>query len=175
MLAITGGACAHAIGNGPLIDNVAFVVFLIGSLWIGTWLPLREWRASHRQRAEPMDRPAAMDANYEAPILVIDGSDVSVHRSLDAAVRSVEGVDVEGGLYRCFDAVGRRITLTASGGRRGRITVEIGTVRVESIEAEPTGAGELRDALVDHLQQIGHAAPANASLADVVEMTLRAS
>jgi hypothetical protein len=82
------------------------------------------------------------------PVFVVEGEDVAVYDCLEDAMTALEGVDVEDGLYSVYDADGRRIALKGVGVERSRFLVEIGFVEVETIEAEPTGADELRQALL---------------------------
>lgn len=106
--------------------------------------------------------------HYAAPVFIIDGDDVSAHDSLRDAVLSVEGVDVAEGDYTCFDAIGRRIALRATGVRHGYVSVDIGEVHVGAIEETPTGAAELRNALIDHLRHRGQEVADDADLASLV-------
>jgi hypothetical protein len=97
-------------------------------------------------------RPPTRD-DLTPPIIVADGADVTFHASLDDATASMEGVDVEDGTYKVFDAIGRRIEVRAGGVHRGRFVVDIGTVHVGAVEVDPTGAVELRAILTSHLQE----------------------
>jgi len=38
---------------------------------------------------------------------VAEGADVTFHASLEDAIAELEGVDVEDGVYKAFDAIGR--------------------------------------------------------------------
>src|SRR3546814_3455984 len=104
-------------------------------------------------------------SDWSSDVCSSDLLDVSQHDSLADAISSLEGVDVADGIYRLFDSQGRRIHLRGEGVRRGRFMVEIGTVHIDTIESTPIGAGELRDALVAHLQAAGGAPMDAADLA----------
>ena len=93
--------------------------------------------------------------------------------SLEELVRSVEGVDVDDGIYSVFDSEGRRIHLCAEGVRRGRFWVEIGAVRVVAIERLPAGAEELREALVASLSSLGVPEVESLDLASLVVLAMR--
>jgi hypothetical protein len=130
---------------------------------------LREM-AETRTSGEGVPETSPRSAKYETPVFIIDaGDDVSAHDSLEDAIRSLEGVDVAEGIYKCFDAVGRRITLTATGVRHGHFTVDIGHVHVGAIEQTPSGAAELRNALIEHLRQRGEVVADDADLALLVK------
>jgi hypothetical protein len=88
------------------------------------------------------------DALIRPPVFVVEGGDVSAHESLQDAMAALEGVDVEDGVYSVYDADGRRIALEGVGVKRSRFIVDVGVVQVASIEAEPTGADELRKSLL---------------------------
>lgn len=88
------------------------------------------------------------DALIRPPVFVVEGGDVSAYDSLAGAMATLEGVDVEDGLYSVYDADGRRIVLKGVGVQRSRFTVDVGLVQVESIESEPTGADALRQSLL---------------------------
>ncbi|MGB2715299.1 MAG: hypothetical protein WBC51_14035 [Vicinamibacterales bacterium] len=80
-----------------------------------------------------------MTVKVQPPIVVVDGSDVSIHASLDDVIGFLEGPDVEDDSCKVFDSVGRRIRLGAEGVRRTRFTVDIGTVNLESVDKEASG------------------------------------
>ena len=112
-------------------------------------------------------------ADVQPPVFVIDGHDVSLHDSLTDAIHALEGVDVADGIYRLFDSQGRRVFLRAEGVRRGRFVVDIGTVHLDSVESTPTGATELREALVARLQSLGREDVATADLATLISAIRR--
>lgn len=114
-----------------------------------------------------------MNSDPLPPIIVVDGHDVSLYPTVDAAILGLEGIDVADGVYRVFDAVGRKITLRAEGVRRGRWTVDIGTVHFDDVEVVPTGADELRRVLLNHLDTWGAPLDPRAELATLVQLVKR--
>jgi hypothetical protein len=120
--------------------------------------------------------PSQLDEPLQAPILVLEGRDVSLHLTLAEAIGGLEGVDVADGIYRVFDGAGRRIVLRAEGVSRGRFTVSVGTVHVDRIETSPEAVADLRLALVEHLTTAGGRSDsdlAEADLATLVEALRR--
>jgi len=84
------------------------------------------------------------------PIFVFDGNDLSLFASFNSLTTSLEGVDVEDGVYAAYDSSGRAVALQASGVSRGRFTVEIGRVVVGAVSETPDVAafgGRLRSYL----------------------------
>ena len=108
--------------------------------------------------------------DLQPPVIVIDGLDVSLYPTVEAAMLDLEGVDVADGVYRVFDAVGRKITLRAEGVRRGRWSVDIGTVHLDGADAVPTGVEELQRALLDHLGACGVLLAQRTALAALVRL-----
>lgn len=106
----------------------------------------------------------------QPPIFVVDGSDVSVHASLNDVLDFVEGPDIEVGSYGIFDSIGRRITLRAENLRTTRWTVDPGTVRLEHVERTAEASEELRKLLADALRACGRDVPEIISLSEVVEI-----
>jgi hypothetical protein len=121
-----------------------------------------------------LGRMLAADAiqNLQPPIFVLEGTNVSVHRSLAAALVSLEGIDVAEDIYKMFDSAGWRIVLRAEGVRRGLFMVNVGTVHVERIKRSPTDVDELRDALATYLAKNGQSDLAAADLATLVDAVL---
>lgn len=111
-----------------------------------------------------------MDIALQSPILVIDGLDVSIYPSIDAAVADLEGIDVADGVYEVFDAAGRRITLRAKNVRRGRFSVNIGTVHFDHAEDVPTGGAALKSRLLQHLEVRGLGCSRDADLTTIVRL-----
>jgi hypothetical protein len=107
------------------------------------------------------------------PIIVAEDADVTFHASLEDATASMEGVDVEDGIYKVFDALGRRIEVRAEGVHRGRLVLDIGTVHVGAVEANPTGAAELREILIQHLRRCGTPASESDDLPALVKAAMR--
>lgn len=90
----------------------------------------------------------------QPPIIVIDESECpELYPTIEAAMADMEGVDVADGIYRVFDAAGRRITLRAAGVRRGRWSVDIGTVHFDHAEDVPTGTSDLQKLLSAYLNR----------------------
>jgi hypothetical protein len=108
------------------------------------------------------------------PVFVIEGLDISMYDSVDDAAAALEGVDVEAGLYSVFDIEGRRIVLKGEGVHETRFIVEVGTVRVESIEAEPSGAEELRQSLLQFGRRCEWPVNEDTTLNDLVELAREA-
>jgi hypothetical protein len=113
------------------------------------------------------------DALIRPPVFVVEGGDVSAHESLQDAMAALEGVDVEDGLYSVYDADGRRIALKGVGVKRSRFIVDVGVVQVASIEAEPTGADELRKSLLGFGRHCGWEVDDETPLAELVELARR--
>ena len=103
------------------------------------------------------------------PVFVVESGDVEVHASLDEAISSLEGVDVADGIYQVFDAAGRRIRLRAEGVKRGRFTVDVGTVYLDRIEESSDGPSELLRALRQYARRLGRTDLDSAGLGDLVE------
>jgi len=108
-------------------------------------------------------------ADVVQPVFVVESGDVEVHASLDEAISSLEGVDVADGIYQVFDAAGRRIRLRAEGVKRGRFTVDVGTVYLDRIEESSDGPSELLRALRQYARRLGRTDLDSAGLGDLVE------
>lgn len=151
--------------SAALLGFMALVtaVMAVGELRSGSWFHLAmAWGLfalltgaaikMYRQPASGRDHGAegfvTDDGVIRPPVFVVEGGDVSAYESLQGAMDAIEGVDVEDGLYAVYDADGRRIVLRGVGVQRSRFTVDVGLVRVESVESEPTGADELRRSLL---------------------------
>jgi len=79
------------------------------------------------------------------PIFVVDGSDISVHSSLEDAALQLEPIDVKDKLYAAYDSEGRLLNLGADRQR----------VKVSLAEELPNHAHELEEALRRYLSAIG--------------------
>jgi len=49
----------------------------------------------------------------ETPVIIAEGLDIFVHRSIHEAEASVEAIDVDHGIFRAWDARGHSLTLTS--------------------------------------------------------------
>jgi hypothetical protein len=144
--------------SAALLGFMALVTALmaVGELRSGSWFHLAMALGlfalltgaaikMYRQPASGRDHDAegfvTDDGVIRPPVFVVEGGDVSAYESLQGAMDAIEGVDVEDGLYAVYDADGRRV-------QRSRFTVDVGLVRGESVEPEPTGADELRRSLL---------------------------
>ena len=136
----------------------------------------RRPEAGTRERPEEheADDSLADDALIRPPVFVVDGEDVSVYDSLANAMATLEGVDVEDGLCSVYDADGRRITLKGVGVKRSRFSVEVGVVQATSIEAEPSGAEELRKSLLQFGRHSGWAVNEEMTLPELATLANRA-
>jgi hypothetical protein len=79
-----------------------------------------------------------------APFVLVEGSDVSIHPSLDALTGHVEAQDVRDGVYVAFDAEGREVKLAADSDLSG----------VTADPEDPAG-DRLRAILIKYLDDIG--------------------
>jgi len=98
-----------------------------------------------------------------APIFIVDGLDISAHRSPAEAALQLEGPDVLAGDYRVYDANGHTFILSSSGGPRdysARVTAQLS-------DKSPV-PDELAEALRRTLEALGMAVPPRSSLADLV-------
>ena len=92
-----------------------------------------------------------MSVRAAFPIFVFEGNDLSLFDDFDSLMTSLEGIDVEDGVYQAYDARGRAVELKAHGVKRGRFTVEVGRVAVGEVGAHPSSEefeGRLRSYLV---------------------------
>jgi hypothetical protein len=109
----------------------------------------------------------------EYPLILVEGLDVSLYPSIPRLEGQLEGIDVEEGAYRAYDAAGRGLKLEAYGvkrTRRGKWKGIPGGARVTVAEAEPSHVEELRVALARHLKAVGEDVDANSGLGDLVHM-----
>jgi hypothetical protein len=111
-----------------------------------------------------------MRQNLSPPVLVFDGLDLSIYPTIESICADLEGIDVENGVYKVFDSMGRVIRLTTAGVKQGRWVVNIGTIVAADVETTPTGATYLYGLLRDHLSAIGRTVPSQAILSDLVAM-----
>lgn len=125
-------------------------------------LPTATGRESRRRSSAHMAR------SVSPPLLVFEGGDLSIFRSLAEVESALEGIDVEDGVYEAFDSAGRVVSLKASGVVRGQHVVDIGRTRVESVETLPTAGDRLKRLLHEHLGAIGRAMPIGTDLRDLV-------
>jgi hypothetical protein len=89
------------------------------------------------------------------PIVVIDGSDISIYKSVSEAERHLEGPDVKDGRYLAYDSEGRLLKLDAIGVKRtslfvGISMVDIGYVKITA-ESETLHVEPLKDLLIKFL------------------------
>ena len=42
----------YGVYSNRFVDPVVAIVFVLFALWLGTWLPLRQWRAARRVRSD---------------------------------------------------------------------------------------------------------------------------
>lgn len=88
------------------------------------------------------------------PIFVSDKGDLTVHRSVESALRYVEPWDVSESLV-AFDADGHRLRIRAEGVKRTRFSVGGGeTVLDEAQSGQPDAAG-LKALLRDYITRVG--------------------
>lgn len=94
------------------------------------------------------------------PIVVADGLDVSLHRSIEAAALQLEVPDVAQGIYRCYDADGHLLNVTTD----GRV------IRFQVAEESPVHRVELMELLRGVLDRAHVAVPVNAELDDLIQI-----
>jgi hypothetical protein len=112
-----------------------------------------------------------MNDALQPPIIVVDDSGhPELYPTLDAAILDLEGIDVQEGIYRVFDSVGRRITLRAEGVQRGWVSIDIGTVHFDHADQVPTAADELRKLLIDHLAYLNVSCESHIDLPTLVRL-----
>lgn len=106
-----------------------------------------------------------MSTDIVLPIIVADGLDVCLYRTVSDAALALEGPDVLAGIYRAYDAAGRPLQLRTDGGPHdysARVHIELGT---------PTVVQELRALLQDFLAAAGHPMPLDTELRALVSAT----
>jgi hypothetical protein len=92
----------------------------------------------------------------EPPIIIVGDGQVELFSNSHAVERSVEAVDAE--LYRVYDSRGRPMRISGEykkGKTLGVSWVGSGSVTVEPTSDEPSGAEELRVALLDWWERTG--------------------
>jgi hypothetical protein len=102
----------------------------------------------------------------EPPIVVAEGNDVSVYRSLADVSRSLEAVDVDDGVYEAWDAPGHRLLLSTDP-PFGRATMR--SVHVSLAVDAPDSSSGLPPLLVALLRSAGIPADAKEDVAALVD------
>ncbi|MGC1175935.1 hypothetical protein [Polaromonas sp.] len=95
-----------------------------------------------------------MSVEAAFPIFVFEGNDLSLFDDIHTLTTTLEGVDIEDGMYQAYDSRGRVIGLEAHGVKRGVFMVEIGTVVVSGISARPS-VEEFEERLRSYLKACG--------------------
>ena len=113
-----------------------------------------------------------MSAHPAFPVFVFDGNDLSVFGDMRSLCTGLEGVDVEDDVYEAYDAQGHALELKASGVKRGRFGVEIGTVAVGRLSEHPNGE-EFVGRLRSYLAACGVVAPQHSSTQELVDACIR--
>jgi hypothetical protein len=101
--------------------------------------------------------------DIDLPIFVGEGHDLTSFDVLMDAEHHLEAIDVRAGIYKGFDAQGRRLRIEADERDRTHITLA---------EPSPSGASELKDALeylLRHLGELPEPPPGGHSLSFLVE------
>ena len=98
--------------------------------------------------------------DIDLPVFVGEGHDLSSFDVVMDAENHLEAIDVRAGIYKGFDAQGRRLRIEAD--KRDRIHIALA-------ESTPTGAGELKEALEYLLRGLGELPPGSHSLPFLVE------
>ena len=95
----------------------------------------------------------------QPPVIIVEGDDILMFESADAAERYLEPVDVAAGTYSAYDAEGRKLEILTD----GRI------VQVLSSEQEPSHQRTLVETLHRSLSLIGDSVDSEISLPNLVE------
>lgn len=108
------------------------------------------------------------ESTLQPPIVVIEGKDVRVFRTVDEAARAVEGPDVLEGIYEAYDATGVRIELASDGD-----PVDYSAAVSLSVPAVPeVEAARLCRLLLQYLEARGSTVAADASVALLLDMVI---
>lgn len=78
----------------------------------------------------------------EFPIFIVEGFDVSIHKTLKDAVSQLEVIDVKDKIYDGYDACGRRLDIDVI---KGRIVISL-------MEEQPTRIITFEEILRNHLR-----------------------
>ena len=93
-----------------------------------------------------------METDLVLPIVVAEGLDVCLYRSIEAAQLDIEGPDAIAGIYRAYDASGERLLTRGTGGASDY------SARVYFERAGPRPE-ELTALLREFLTALGHTGP----------------
>lgn len=108
------------------------------------------------------------ECTLEPPIVVVEGHDVMVFRTVDDAARALEGPDVLEGIYEAYDATGVRIDLTSDGGPDDYSAV----VALSVPAVPPVEAARLCRLLQEHLEHAGATVAVDASVARLLDAVI---
>ena len=100
---------------------------------------------------------------------------MSFHDSVEALETALEGIDVENGVYKAFDAEGRKLTLKAIGVIRGTIVSSVGIVKLAAAELVPSHQIELSELLRAYLMAVGYSASEDLGLDRLVSSSRQAA
>lgn len=112
-------------------------------------------------------QPETMNT-LQPPIVVAEGHDVMLFRSVDDAARALEGPDVLAGIYEAYDATGVCIDLTSDGGPDDySATVSLRVPAIPQVDA-----ARLCHLLQVCLEHDGTAVAADASVARLLDTVI---
>lgn len=105
------------------------------------------------------------------PIFVFEGNDLSLFDDFDSLVTGLEGIDVEDGVYQAYDSRGQVVGLKAQGVMRGRFVVEVGTVAIGGVNAQPS-VQEFEERLRSYLEARGENSHGEISTEELVDVCI---
>lgn len=114
------------------------------------------------------------------PIVIVEGRDVGIFRTVGDAERKLEAIDVKKQIFKGYDAEGRRLHLSTYEDLRhwlfGMVCQSIELVAIES-ESEPTAQDELKEILTRYLADIGRPLENshNKSLSELIQLAVSTS
>ncbi len=92
------------------------------------------------------------------PILIFEGSDLRIERSVADAVSALEPADVKENIYTAFDSSGRLLELAVVHEEKtvlfGLFKTSIDTVKITPAENDPSHEGEIKNKLIAYLKAI---------------------
>jgi len=102
------------------------------------------------------------------PILIVEGNDLMLFRSLEEAGMFLEGPDVLNEPPVIFDALGHRFIASTAGG----LSDYSAPVTITQ-QGTPTAPEELRSTLMNALAALGKPSPQSATLATLIDTATR--
>jgi hypothetical protein len=132
--------------------------------------------------ASPLGKGMVIMKRIQLPIVIVDknGTDLSIHSSLENAKARVEAIDITNDEYVFYDFEGRLLFAKVKKEKRpilfGIFRASADVVLIEQAEDEPMHVEELRQALIDFLKGVdpGYQSSWEEDLGSLIKKCLKA-